>query len=254
MGSAAMLSRAVAGMIDRTVVFALPGSTRACALGMDRLVIPELGHILGQVEKEVASLVPEADPVQVHLSESMHAQNKPVSVTEEIPRPVRWRNAVREMGGEVLMEPPPPLPDAVSRLAPVASLFSGAGERGVLMLEDGRRLGLYGWPDLRRPSSKVLAVGVGGPLAEILALHRHPVPHCTVVPNGVGSPPGTLAEVAEDVTGSAPETDGALFAVSADAIWIQQGERALRWDGSSLKDDGTCKQVLSTLLMDWHSR
>ncbi len=46
-GSAAMLSRAVGGVIGRTVVFALPGSTKAVELGVTRLIAPELGHIIG---------------------------------------------------------------------------------------------------------------------------------------------------------------------------------------------------------------
>lgn len=46
-GSAAMLSRAIGGVIDRTVVFALPGSTKAVELGVTRLIAPELGHIIG---------------------------------------------------------------------------------------------------------------------------------------------------------------------------------------------------------------
>ncbi len=46
-GSAAMLSRAVAGVIGATAVFALPGSTAACELALDRLIVPELGHIAG---------------------------------------------------------------------------------------------------------------------------------------------------------------------------------------------------------------
>ena len=44
-GSAAMLSRAVAGALGAVSVFALPGSTAACELAMDRLILPELGHI-----------------------------------------------------------------------------------------------------------------------------------------------------------------------------------------------------------------
>ncbi len=45
-GSAAMLSRAVAGSIGGTAVFCLPGSPAACALGMDDLILPELGHVV----------------------------------------------------------------------------------------------------------------------------------------------------------------------------------------------------------------
>lgn len=46
-GSAAMLSRAIGGVVGRTVVFALPGSTKAVALGIRKLIAPELGHIIG---------------------------------------------------------------------------------------------------------------------------------------------------------------------------------------------------------------
>lgn len=46
-GSAAMLSRAVAGVLDgRAVVFCMPGSLKACQLACSRLVFPELGHLV----------------------------------------------------------------------------------------------------------------------------------------------------------------------------------------------------------------
>lgn len=44
-GPAAMLSRATAGLIDRTALFLMPGSTAAVRLAMERLIIPELGHL-----------------------------------------------------------------------------------------------------------------------------------------------------------------------------------------------------------------
>ncbi len=45
-GSAAMLSRAVAGLAGDTFVFTMPGSPNAVALAMDRLIVPELPHLL----------------------------------------------------------------------------------------------------------------------------------------------------------------------------------------------------------------
>jgi molybdenum cofactor biosynthesis protein B len=45
-GAAAMLSRACAGLVDRTVVMLTPGSTPAVRLAMDRLILPELGHLV----------------------------------------------------------------------------------------------------------------------------------------------------------------------------------------------------------------
>src|SRR5579863_982287 len=44
-GSAAFLSRALAGICYGKIVVALPGSTDACRLALEKLLIPELGHI-----------------------------------------------------------------------------------------------------------------------------------------------------------------------------------------------------------------
>ncbi|WP_432353925.1 MogA/MoaB family molybdenum cofactor biosynthesis protein [Sporosarcina sp. A2] len=52
-GSKALLSRAAAGAIGEKVVFALPGSVKAVALAMDRLVMPELLHIHYELTKHL---------------------------------------------------------------------------------------------------------------------------------------------------------------------------------------------------------
>jgi molybdenum cofactor biosynthesis protein B len=50
-GPAAMLSRAVAGVAGRSVVFALPGSPKAVELAMTELILPEAAHLLGQIRR-----------------------------------------------------------------------------------------------------------------------------------------------------------------------------------------------------------
>lgn len=45
-GAAAMLSRAVAGVWSGMVLFSMPGSTAAVRLAMEKLIVPELGHIV----------------------------------------------------------------------------------------------------------------------------------------------------------------------------------------------------------------
>jgi molybdenum cofactor biosynthesis protein B len=50
-GAAAMLSRAAGGLIGRRAVFLLPGSPRAAALGMEKLILPEAGHLLALVRQ-----------------------------------------------------------------------------------------------------------------------------------------------------------------------------------------------------------
>ena len=46
-GAAAMLSRATAGVIGERIVFSVPGSTAAVELAMTKLILPELGHVVG---------------------------------------------------------------------------------------------------------------------------------------------------------------------------------------------------------------
>ena len=50
-GAAAMMTRAAAGTIARKAVFVLPGSEHAVRLAMTRLILPELGHIVQQLDK-----------------------------------------------------------------------------------------------------------------------------------------------------------------------------------------------------------
>lgn len=50
-GAAAMLSRAIAFVSDKKVVFALPGSTAAVKLATEKLISGELGHIISEANR-----------------------------------------------------------------------------------------------------------------------------------------------------------------------------------------------------------
>jgi len=50
-GAAAMMSRATAGLARGRIVIALPGSEAAVRLAMEKLVVPELGHMVQQARK-----------------------------------------------------------------------------------------------------------------------------------------------------------------------------------------------------------
>ncbi|MFD2446333.1 molybdenum cofactor biosynthesis protein B [Bacillus sp. CGMCC 1.16607] len=52
-GSAAILSRAIAGVIHNTAVFSTPGSTGAVRLAMNKLILPELGHVVKELKKDI---------------------------------------------------------------------------------------------------------------------------------------------------------------------------------------------------------
>ena len=50
-GAAAMLSRAQLGVHARRIVVSLPGSSNACRLALEKLVIPELSHLVREVSR-----------------------------------------------------------------------------------------------------------------------------------------------------------------------------------------------------------
>ncbi len=50
-GTAAVLSRALAGVIDQKVIFCLPGSPNAVELALREIIMPELAHILKHVRE-----------------------------------------------------------------------------------------------------------------------------------------------------------------------------------------------------------
>jgi molybdopterin adenylyltransferase len=50
-GAAAMLSRALGGVARGKPVFALPGSRAALRLALERLILPELGHLVAQATR-----------------------------------------------------------------------------------------------------------------------------------------------------------------------------------------------------------
>lgn len=50
-GSRAIASRAVAGIYKNKLIFSLPGSSNAVLLGMEKLILPELVHLVTQMQK-----------------------------------------------------------------------------------------------------------------------------------------------------------------------------------------------------------
>jgi molybdenum cofactor biosynthesis protein B len=51
-GSAAILSRAIAGTIGNKAVFSTPGSSGAVRLAMKKLIIPELKHVVWELNRQ----------------------------------------------------------------------------------------------------------------------------------------------------------------------------------------------------------
>ncbi|MBY7142080.1 MogA/MoaB family molybdenum cofactor biosynthesis protein [Virgibacillus sp. NKC19-3] len=52
-GTASMLSRAICGVANNRIIFSTPGSSGAVKLAMERLILPELGHTVAEVNKDL---------------------------------------------------------------------------------------------------------------------------------------------------------------------------------------------------------
>jgi molybdopterin adenylyltransferase len=50
-GTASLLSRAMAGVIEDKAVFCIPGSPNAAKVAVSELIVPELGHIIKHIRK-----------------------------------------------------------------------------------------------------------------------------------------------------------------------------------------------------------
>jgi molybdenum cofactor biosynthesis protein B len=50
-GPAAMLSRAIGGVLNKVIVLTMPGSVAAVRLAMEKLIVPEIGHLVYEARK-----------------------------------------------------------------------------------------------------------------------------------------------------------------------------------------------------------
>lgn len=50
-GTGSIMSRAIAGIAERKVILCLPGSPEAAKLAMDKIILPELGHLVMEATK-----------------------------------------------------------------------------------------------------------------------------------------------------------------------------------------------------------
>lgn len=269
-GSAAMLSDAVGGIAGSRPVFALPGSPKACRLAMERLILPEIGHLLGELRKE--SPLPEvtARPVGSVAPVVRGSSQRPVAISPVRPVPAAGPSrgqtptmtivevVLLTIGGDLDEGASADPPGSLAQYAGVMDVLNSAGRKAAVRFEDGTVGVAYGYPDLRRPSAKVLVVRSGEPFAEIVVAHRglQGAGLCAV-----GAPSGVLpgaeervAKVSAARTRAAYEGPGQLFAVEGDAVYFVDEGRVYRWDGRNRTPMGTVGQALGSLLLAWSQR
>lgn len=277
-GSAAMLSTAVGGVARGRPVFAIPGSPDACRTAMEKLILPELAHLVGEVAKEapLASAPPAPRPPPKKADhQAEHAPAAPAG-----PEPVRsdggiemigegqvrpdepeiatgWRAGLRGLRGELRRSTLGEIPPALERVASAMDVLNSAGERCLFVLPDGREYTAFGFPDLVRNASKVLLVRDAEPFPEVVALHRWPkrVGLCAEGDEGlVPSSDLDPGPVAEERTGTPWNGSFPLFAVEAASIYLRDGRRVRMWDGRTLSEGEPVASCVGTLLLHWSQR
>lgn len=286
-GSAAMLSTAMGGVVRGRPIFALPGSPKACRLAMEKLILPELSHLVGELRKETplpekagkpasaqaktapaaapAAAAPKGPPSKaIGLTTAEPTPTDMVSqiptLTERPPEPeiaTGWRAGLRALKGEVRRGSLGEIPEGIERIAAAVDVLNAAGDRATVVLEDGREYTAFGYPDLVRNASKVLLVRAGDPIAEIVALHRWPKQVGICVDGDGGVLPSADLEpgpIAEERTGTPFEGEGRLFAVEAASVYVLQGRKVAHFDGRNTADGWPISSAIGTLLLHWSQR
>lgn len=277
-GSAAMLSTAIGGIARGKPVFALPGSPGACRLAMERLVLPELGHLVRELAKEAplptktapvptkSAPKPAAKPATVATVEEPAAPAAPAELVSQIRGPERpeeevigsgWRAGLRAIGGVLERTSQGEIPEAIEKIAAATDVLHAAGDRAVVRLPNGHVYTAFGYPDLVRNHSKVLLVRDAEPFPEVVALHRWPktVGICAEGDDGV-VPSADLdpGPVAEERTGAPYTGPGQLFAVEGASIYVLQGRKVAQFDGRNVADGWPLASAVGTLLLHWSQR
>ncbi|MCB9778269.1 MAG: hypothetical protein H6742_06880 [Alphaproteobacteria bacterium] len=254
-GADAVLVDAAFGPHGAGVLLVVPGPAELVARALTELALPLAPRWLA--EGEEAGSAEGEEPVTEGISvQAMGGGEEPP--TEEPASKRGWKAALDAMGGTLDTAGWPAVPESFDRIAPARNVLDTAGERGLVTLADGRKLGAFGFPDLRRASSKVLLVGDGEPLALVVALHRHPLPVGVCVHGkGGGSLPSADLDpdpVAVERTGRAYPGFGTLFAATGDTVYVARSGKVYSWDGSNEREEGTDKQVLASLMLRWSQR
>ena len=289
-GAAAMLSSATAGFAKGRVIFALPGSPNACRTAMEKLILPQLAHLTGELHKEapLAARTTElvrpvirprpstsvtaasAAPVRAPTQETLPAaapQEPPrkgidvVPIVAEAPEATPgasgWQAAVAALGGKLLPAGATPIPDAIAAIPAAMDVLGSANARMRLVAADGRSWLVFGYPDLLRPNSKVLAVREALPVSEVVALHRWPARVglcCEADDSLLPTTEADLNEVAEARTGEPWPEEGHLFAVEGSAVWVQQRRYVRKWDGKRPGPEENVGPAIGSLLLHWSQR
>lgn len=247
---------------DGKLLFTLTEPPALAAAFAREHILPRLTQLVADAEAALAA----PDPSEAGAGTELATTAEPaagVSVTQiKAPPPDEerpaiasgWEAGLRGMKG-TMKKGWPTIPEAFGRMAACNDVLDTANQRAIVTLNNGRTYGAFGWPDLNRPDAKILLVGEGEPVPEIIALHRYPHVVGTVTDDsGLKLASGNLDELSTILTGAPLPTRGELFAVEGKAVYIRVERRIWRWDGRRETDEGTVSQAMASLMLRWSQK
>ena len=172
---------------------------------------------------------------------------------EEGEERLRWEAALLALDARPERERWYQMPDSILDIAPAQEVLERAGGRASAVLADGRLAGVFGFPDLLRPSSKALLIIEARGVLEVVALHRHPA-RVGIVGRGSLLRLADAEAESEARTGAPTPYGGTLCAVEQDAVYLEREGRVYAWDGRREHDMGTEGQATASLLLRWSER
>ena len=244
-GAKAMKSRALAGTMGSLVIFAIPGSPKAVDLAIDSLIAPQASNIVWELSKT---------PKLIEKLEESTEDEEPLELSENEPK-VGWQRSLADLRGTIEFGSPPTLPGWLEGVAPAKELLESSGQQGIVKLPFGEYQA-FGFPDLSRPSARVILASTLSTRGEIIALHRMPVPTGISALRLGGMLPycGHLSRAALKLTGKEYPGDGRLFAVESDTIHVIDKGNVVTWDGHTVTPVGVEGSALGSLLLRWSQK
>ena len=211
-----------------------------------------------RLDEEVTELVDHVEPLAEPTIQAQWKLSRPAPCDDgEGQVGEGWRAAIRAFRATLDKHAHPFLPDAFQMMVKARDALGKAGEKGVLTMPDGRAYGAFGFPDLRGPSSKVILVGKGEPVPELIALHRYPEQVGTCIYGEEGRlPSADLAPdpVSEAYTGFPLKEWGALYGLGIHAVYVERDGRVSKWNGMRERDLGGQPTAVAELIKEWSRR
>ena len=167
---------------------------------------------------------------------------------------VGWQGALNHFQIELTPETAP-LPVEFESIPAAQSVFEHAGARNIAVDRYGNQFGVFGFPDLNKPTSKVIIIRPVLHTQNSLRFidFQQSGPHPCSSQWILMSTTLDVEQACMSITGRTNKGDR-IIAVEPRVVYIQRNNDIVRWDGRRESDMGTIRQAIASLVLQWSQR